>query len=145
MDVNKGKRGQISPPKNQQARQGQPSRQVHKGAEARNLPKVLTQKMFEKQNQEVQQVHQVSIPDILRSDRLDSKLDFIRAKTGQSRPLDKVFIEKSAELNQEYQADQKLGADRMREQEDDANRYRFRTNFWLETNRCHYSFSLLRH
>ncbi len=122
MEVNKGKRGQISPPKNQQARQGQPlSRQVHKGAEARNLPKVLTQKMLEKQAQKVQQVHQVSIPDILRSDQLDTKLDFFRAKTGQSRPLDEGCIEKSAVLNQE-QADLKLGADRMRGHEDDANR-----------------------
>ncbi len=121
MDVNKGKRGQISPPKNQQARQGQPSRQVHKGAETRKLPKVLTQKMIEKQTQEDQQVHQVSIPDILRSDRLDTKLDFIRAKTRQSRPLDKGYIEKSAELNQD-QADLKQGADRMPGHEDDANR-----------------------
>jgi hypothetical protein len=121
--VNKVRRGQISPPKNQQARQGQPlSRQVHKGAEARKLPKVLTQKMLEKHTQEVQQVQQVSIPDILRSDRLDTKLDFIRAKTGQSRPLDKGYIEKSAELNQEYQADLKQGADRMQGHEDDANR-----------------------
>ncbi len=123
MEGNKGRRGQSSPPKNQQARQGQPlSRQVHKSAdEAAKLPKVLTQKMLEKQTQKVQQVHQVSIPDILRSDQLDTKLDFIRAKTGQSRPLDKGFIEKSAEVNQD-QADLKLGADRMRGHEDDANR-----------------------
>jgi hypothetical protein len=122
VEVNKGKRGQISPPKNQQARQGQPSRQVHKGAEARKLPKVLTQKMLETKTQEVQQVQRVSIPDILRSDRLDTKLDFFRAKTEQSRPLDKGCIEKSAELNQEYQADLKQGADRMQGHEDDANR-----------------------
>ncbi len=122
MDVNKGKRGQISPPKNQQARQGQlSSRQVHKGAEARKLPKVLTQKMLEKQTQEVQQVQQVSIPDILRSDQLDTKLDFIRAKTEQSRPLGKGCIEKSNELNQD-QADLMQGADRMQGHKDDANR-----------------------
>jgi hypothetical protein len=128
VEANKGKRGQISPSKNQQARQGQPSCQVHKGAEARKLTKVLPQKMLETKTQEVQQVQQVSIPDILRSDRLDTKLDFTRAKTGQSRPLNKGFIEKSTEVNQdsqEYQADLKLGADRMRRHEDDANRYRF--------------------